>query len=50
MVLVTGIAGNKLTNYKYTILKEIGPGSQEETPDYLTLNMEGNNIILEVRI
>lgn len=44
------IAGNNLTNYKYTILKEIGPRSQEEIPDYLTLNLEGNNIILEVRV
>jgi hypothetical protein len=42
--------GNDLTDYKFTILKGIGPGSQEETPDYRTLNLEGNNIILEVKV
>jgi len=44
------IAGNNLTGYKYTILKGIGPRSQEETPDYQNLNIEDNNIILEVRV
>jgi len=42
------IAGNNLTNYEYTIMKEIGPGSQEEIPNYRTLNLEGNYIILEI--
>jgi hypothetical protein len=44
------IAGNDLTDYRYTILKGVGPGSQEEKPDYRMLNLEGNNIILEVRV
>jgi hypothetical protein len=44
------MAGNDLTDYKYTISKEIGPDSQEEIPDYCNLNLEGINIILEVRV
>ena len=44
------IAGNNLTGYKYTILKGIGPRSQEETPYYQNLNLEDNDIILEVRV
>ena len=44
------IAGNDLTDYTYTIFKEIGPSSHEEMPDYSTLNLEGNNTILEVRV
>lgn len=44
------MAGNDLTDYKYTIDKEIGPDSQEEIPDYCNLNLEGIHIILEVRV
>ena len=44
------MAGNDLTDYKYTISKEIGPDSQEEIPDYCNLNLEGINIIIEVRV
>lgn len=43
-------AGSDLTDYEYTIFKRIGPTTQEEIPDYRTLNLKGINIILEVKV
>jgi hypothetical protein len=44
------MTGNNLTDYKYTISKGIGPDSQEEIPAYCNLNLEGIDIIIEVRV
>jgi len=43
-------AGAYFTDYDYTISKELGPTSLKEIPNYRSLNIEGFDIILEVRV
>lgn len=43
-------AGNDMTDYSYTIFSGIGPISQGQKPDYIALNLEGIDFILEVSV